>query len=273
MKDKPMTDKNPNRTTAQEDWVTFYSSRTEVSATWQAPDEADFRNLPHASLMNLLARYCGGEVIEVGGGDSHLLIDIQKRFQPARTVGLDYLSLACKMLSERASHAGAPIEIVCADMFEPPSELLGAFDMVMSHGVVEHFTDLDGVIAAIADFAKPGGAVFTLIPNVKGSIYQGLMKRWSQKVYDAHVPYDATDLAIAHEKAGLKIESCAYFLSSNFGMLSWCFADRPKRGLAYRGYVWLTRLSKLGWWFERRFFPLPATRWCAPYIVCFARKV
>lgn len=268
-----MTDKLSNRTTAQEDWATYYGSRTEGAATWQATDEADFRNLPHTSLMNLLARYLRGKVIEVGAGDSHLLIDVQKRFQPARAVGLDYLPQACELLRERARHAGSPIEIACADLYAPPSELLGTFDLVMSYGVVEHFTDLDGVIAAIARFAKPEGAVFTLIPNVKGSIYQGLMKRWNRKVYDAHVPYDATDLALAHEKAGLKIESCDYFLSSNFGMLSWCFADRPKRGLTYRGYVWLTRLSKLGWWFERRFFRLPATRWCAPYIVCVARKV
>ena len=64
-----MTDKQTNRTTAQEDWATYYGSRTEGDATWQATDEADFRNLPHKLLMNFLSKYLHGEVIEVGAGD------------------------------------------------------------------------------------------------------------------------------------------------------------------------------------------------------------
>lgn len=267
-----MTDKTPNRTTSQGDWSVYYGSRTEEPDSWQAVDEADFRNYPHASLMRLLAQYLRGSIIEVGAGDSHLLIDVQKRFRTERVVGLDYLPQACDLLRARARQAGACIEVTCADLYAPPTSLVGAFDLVMSYGVVEHFTDLDGVVEAISRFAKPGGIVFTLVPNVKGSVYQALMKRWSQKVYDAHVPYDVADLATAHEKAGLRIEDCRYFLSLNFGMLSWCFADRPKRGFAYRLYVWLTRLSKVSWWFEQRFFPLPATRWFAPYIVCVARR-
>lgn len=223
--------------------------------------------------MNLLSRYLKEDLIEVGAGGSDLLIDAQKRFGQARVVGLDYLPEACDLLRQRAKEAGAHIEVACADLYAPPPELIGAFDVVMSYGVVEHFTDLDGIIAAISRFAKPGGTVFTLIPNVKGSVYQALMKRWNPKVYDAHVPYDTIDLAAAHKKAGLRAEMCEYFLSSHFGILSWCFADRPKSGLDYRLYVWLTRLSKLSWWLERRFFPLPATRRWAPYIVCVAHKI
>lgn len=273
MKNKQKSDKQI-RTTAQEDWAEYYGSRIKEGAAGQAVDETDFRNYPHASLMNFLADICGGggEVIEVGAGDSHLLIDVQKKFHPARVVGLDYLPQACDLLRERAKHADANIEVACADLYAPPLELVSAFDVVMSYGVVEHFTDLDGVIAAISCFAKPGGTVFTLIPNVKGSVYQPLMRIWNRKVYDAHVPYDVADLAAAHEKAGLRIETCRYFLSSNFGMLSWCFADRPKHGMTYRLYVWLTRLSKIVWWFEYRFFRLPATRRWAPFIVCVAHR-
>jgi hypothetical protein len=102
------------------------------------------------------------------------------------------------------------------------------------------------VIAAIARFAKPSGVVCTFILNFKGKTYQGLMKRENQKAYDAHVPYDATDLALAHEKAGLKIESCAYFLSSNFGMLSRYLAKLLKHGLTYQGYAWPTRFPRQG---------------------------
>lgn len=267
-----MNSEPQKRTTDPEDWAVYYGSRAQTSSAWEAIDDTDFRNHPHACLMNLLSAYLSGDVLEVGAGDSHLLIDVQKRFQTARVVGLDYLPQACELLRSRAKEAGAHIEVACADLHAPPPDLLGAFDVVMSFGVVEHFTDLGSVIAAISRFAKPGGIVFTLIPNVKGSIYQPLMKRWNSKVYDAHVPYDTNDLASAHERAGLRIEICRYFLSSHFGLLSWCFADRPKAGFDYRLYVWLTRMSKLFWWFERRLFPLPATRSLAPYIVCVAHK-
>lgn len=90
-----MNNKHQDRTTDQEDWAAYYGSRKDEVATWDTVNEADFRNLPYTSLMNYLGRYMqGGNVIEVGAGDSHLLIDLQKRFQPLRAVGLDYLPQA-----------------------------------------------------------------------------------------------------------------------------------------------------------------------------------
>lgn len=268
-----MSEQTSNRTTAKDDWAEYYGSRTRDNVPWKPVDETDFRNHPHASLMSLLSRYLKGSLIEIGAGDSQVLLDIKFKLELDRVVGLDYLQEACDILRDKAKQAGADIESVCADLYAPPAELLGAFDAVISYGVVEHFTNLEEILGAISRFAKTGGIVFTLIPNLKGSVYALLMKKWNKKTYDAHVPYDVDDLAAAHEGAGLRIESCKYFLSSNFGMLSWCFADRPKNGLDYFTYVWLTRLSKLLWWLERRLFRLPETRLFAPYIVCVARKI
>jgi 2-polyprenyl-3-methyl-5-hydroxy-6-metoxy-1,4-benzoquinol methylase len=268
-----MSEKTPDRTTVKDDWAEYYVSRTRNHDAWKAIDESDFRNYPHACLMSLLSRHLQGDIIEIGAGDSQILLEIRSKFEVNRVVGLDYLQEACEMLRDKAKQAGANIEAVCADLYAPPADLLGTFDAVISYGVVEHFTNLEEVVAAISCFAKPGGIVFTLIPNLKGSVYKLLMKKWNKKVYDAHVLYDVDDLAAAHERAGLRIENCRYFLSSNFSMLSWCFADRPKRGLDYFVYVWLTRLSKLIWWFESRLFRLPGTRVFAPYIVCLARKI
>lgn len=267
-----MEDKFTHRTTNQEDWAVYYGARTKEEVTWQQKDDSDFRNRPHLILVNSLKKFVRGDIIEVGAGDSDFLIDLYSRYRPNRAVGLDYLPEACELLRHRAGVAGADIETACADLYLPPSELVNQFDLAMSFGVVEHFTDLSDVVNAISQFAKPSGVVFTMIPNVKGSVYQWLMRRWNRKVYEAHVPYDDQDLMQAHRDAGLKIEVCEYVVSSNFGMLSWCFADQPKAGLQYRIYVWLTRLSKFGWWFEKRFFPLPSTRWFASYIICIARK-
>ncbi|MER3403283.1 MAG: hypothetical protein C4337_08375 [Armatimonadota bacterium] len=268
------TENRAARTTEQEHWVEYYGSRTRDDNGYTDIDESDFRNWPYASLMSYLSRYMTGDaVIEIGAGDSQLLIDVKKRFNPKRVVGLDYLPQACDLLRLRAEKAGVSVEVVCADMYTPPDSLVGNFDMVMSYGVVEHFTDLPDVIAAISRFAKPGGIVFTLIPNLKGSIYQKLMRSWNKKVYDAHVPYDPKDLDNAHRSAGLQVIECRYFMSSNFGMLSWCFSNKPKSGWQYQLYVQLTRLSKMIWFFEKRFFAWPSTKLFSPYIVCVAKKI
>lgn len=90
-----MTDKATSRTTVHEDWNEYYGARDQQTSAWRAVDESDFRNHPHTSLLKFLAQYFeGGGVIEIGAGDSNLLIDVEKRFHPARVVGLDYLPRA-----------------------------------------------------------------------------------------------------------------------------------------------------------------------------------
>jgi 2-polyprenyl-3-methyl-5-hydroxy-6-metoxy-1,4-benzoquinol methylase len=261
------------RKTTIDDWCVYYGSRTKSEGSVQRPADKDFRNLPHFELLNTIGSYFRmGDLIEVGAGDSALLVDVALRYKPTRSVGLDYLVDACRRLKNRAQQANAEIEVICSDLFDPGNELVGTFDLVMSHGVVEHFTDLSGVIEAISLFAKPKGIVFTLIPNIKGSVYKYLMKKWDRKIYNAHVPYDVKDLMVAHQQAGLRVLECRYFMSSNFGMLSWCFVNRNKSGLTYWSYVQLTRVSKFLWWWENRFGLLPATRMFAPYIICVAQK-
>ena len=41
---------------------------------------------------------------------------------------------------------GVNTQIVCSDFFHAPPEMLGAYDVVASFGVVEHFTDTETVI-------------------------------------------------------------------------------------------------------------------------------
>ncbi|HVZ17381.1 MAG TPA: class I SAM-dependent methyltransferase, partial [Terriglobales bacterium] len=177
----------PSTSVAAKEWASYYEARGEP-ADFHEIDLGDFRHLDHRIVIEKIREYFnGGSVLEVGAGDSDRLIDVCKRFGPKKCCGLDFIQAGCEKLKIKAARAGANVEVVCADMFDPPEGLLGQFDFVMSFGVVEHFHDLTGVVRAIGSFAKRGGIVFTLIPNNKNTIYGRLMHRWNRQVYDAHV--------------------------------------------------------------------------------------
>lgn len=267
-----MSDKGKqDRASSVDDWEGYYGSRGEVNYSGVV-DINDFRHYPHRLLIETIERFIGGKesVIEIGAGDSEILIDIARRFNPKKVYGLDYLETACTRLSEKSRQAGVNVQTVCADMFSPPKDMVNSFDFVMSYGVVEHFHDLAEVLRAIGNFVTDDGLVFTLIPNNKKTIYGWLMKKWNIDVYNAHVLYDLDDLKQAHKKAGLDVVWADYLVSSNFGMLSWCFKD-TQEGLNFWIYKQLTRASKLFWFFESKLGAIKPTKYFAPYIVCVSR--
>jgi SAM-dependent methyltransferase len=152
-------------------------------------------------------------------------------------------------------------------MFSPPEAMRGQFDFVMSFGVVEHFHDLPGVLRAIGTFAKPGGIVFTLIPNNKNTIYGRLMYRWNRQVYDAHVLYDAAEVEKAHKDAGMTVlwngHPCHRAAAC-------CPGLGPRARLYILDYKQLTRVSKVFWFIESK-SACSGQRGISRLIVCVSR--
>lgn len=261
------------RASTIDDWQEYYHSRGDSNYSGSV-DISDFRNLSYKILIDLIGKYIDGKesIIEVGAGDSDLLIDICQRFEPKEIYGLDYLESACERLSSKAEQAGVNMQVVCEDMFSPPHKLINRFDFVASYGVVEHFLDLTAAIRAIKQFMSDDGLMLTLIPNNKKTIYGWLMRHWNIDVYNTHVMYDIDDLKESHRQAGLEIVWCDYLVSSNFGMLSWCFKNR-KSGINYWLYKQLTRISKLIWLIESKVGLLKPLRLLSPYIVCISRPM
>ena len=260
-----------DRTTTEKDWENYYQSRDNLKKYIQINID-DFRNLPHKKITQKFKEYYKhGSIIELGAGDSDMLIDLCKRFNIIECYGLDYVESACDRLNEKSLNAGVKIKTVNEDMFQPQQELIEKFDFSMSYGVVEHFKDLSGVIKAIKNFVKPNGIVFTLIPNNKNTIYGYLMRKWNVDVYNNHVMYDEKDLKVAHELNDLEILWSGHIASSNFGMLSWCFVNR-KKGISYWIYKQLTRVSKAIWYVENKFNLDLSSTWFSPYIICVAKR-
>jgi 2-polyprenyl-3-methyl-5-hydroxy-6-metoxy-1,4-benzoquinol methylase len=185
--------------------------------------------------------------------------------------GMDYSAAGCRMARAILAREHVSGEVVCADLFRPPERFLGRFDAVVSFGLVEHFKDTRQVVQALANLLRPGGVLFTHIPNMNGSI-GWLQRRLNRKVYEVHVPLTPEDLQMAHEASGLQVVSCGYFLSNNFGVVN--LGEEELSSLRWRTkrllLTWLTRLTKLIWLAEHRVGELPMTKLFSPTINCVA---
>lgn len=185
--------------------------------------------------------------------------------------GLDYSEDGCRQEELLLSKAGVHGTVIHADLFQPPSDMRGAFDYVISFGVVEHFTDPSTCIRAMAAYLKPGGTMMTLIPNMNG--LTGMAQRLLDKdVFDIHVPIDDKELALLHEKSDLDVKSSEYFLSTNFYVVNIANRRRGLKKLVRIVYGVLGRISMLTWWLERKIGSLPRRKLGSPYVICVAEK-
>lgn len=212
-------------------------------------------------------------LLEIGCGKSAWLPYFAKEFG-FRVSGLDYSPVGCEMAQAVSRASAVDAAIVCADCFTPPDSMRGAFDVVASFGVVEHFDDTAAALRAMSVFVKPGGLLVTTIPNMVGAI-GAIQKIVNRPVYDIHQLIDPAILAQAHAAAGLEVMECGYFVSTSFGVNNLAgLSTTTLAGFAKKVFLAiLARGSMLVWRIERVTGKLPPSRLASPYIRCTARKV
>lgn len=211
-------------------------------------------------------------LVEVGCARSAVLPLFAKRLG-FQITGIDYSPNGCEQTNLMLEREKVQGKVYCCDIFSIPDDLVGRFDVVVSFGLIEHFSDTAAIVTALARLLKPGGMIFTNIPNLKGAI--GFMQsKLDRAVYDIHVPLTDNDVRRAHEEAGLKVTHCDYFLATNFGILN---LNAIRQGSLE---WWLkkmitsisVRLSMGVWWLESKVGNLPKSRAFSPYINCLAVK-
>lgn len=238
------------------------------------PFRSGLKNYPFRSFHRYFAEVFGSDsrpgqrLIEIGCAQSVFLPYFAGYFN-FLVSGLDQSELGCERARQLLQREQAPGEIYCGNLFAPPAALIGAFEVAVSFGVVEHFDDASKPIGAIAQFLKPDGRMITLIPNLTGLLgrYQRLLDR---TLYQAHVPMDAEALAESHRHAGLTVESCGYLMPVGLEVLnveSW--RNRLARKLVSRTH---TALSRLLWLADEHGLSVTPNRWTSPYVVCVARR-
>jgi len=149
-------------------------------------------------------------LLEIGCAKSAWLPYFAKEFGFSVS-GLDYSPIGCEMARKVLQANEIVAEVVCADLFSPPDNMLGVFDVVVSLGVVEHFEDTASCLKAVSSFLKPGGMLITSIPNMVGWI-GSIQKAVNRPIYDIHQLIDPAMLKEAHELAGFDVLECKYFV-------------------------------------------------------------
>jgi SAM-dependent methyltransferase len=258
-----------NELTDRQYWEDYYRAG---AGSVELPNLDDFRELPTRRIVDKLRSVCSaGSVIEIGAGNSSFLLHLSRSSKSDMTFwGLDYSESGCSALKDRARVNSVEVEVINSDMLSPPPGLKGKFQFLYSVGVVEHFEDPALVLASLGELLAPGGKIVTIIPNMRGII--GFLSRWwDPKVYALHNPHDLFALRKAHVDAGYDVEEQGYICSTNFGVLSSCVGLHAPF-LIRKSYIFLTRLSKVLWFFECRLGDLFKSRLISPYLFIVARK-
>lgn len=253
--------------TKREYWESGYAAQSDL-----VPLQIEgFRNLGSRRLIEKIESLGVSDlrVLEVGAGNSSVLTHLARKYEgKAEFCGLDYSESGCALLARRAKLEGARVRVLRQDVLEPTPDLLGQFDLVYSVGVVEHFSSLCTVLLAIRRFLSGNGRMLTVIPNMAG-ILGTLTRRYNQAIYELHVPHDLESFLRGHGEAGLEVIGSGYLGSTNFGILSSCFSRPSDRG--WTTYLWLSRLTKLLWFFEAGLGELPHSAALSPYLFAVSR--
>lgn len=147
-------------------------------------------------------------VLEVGSGACEWLIHFEDRYQ-ARTFGLDYSAVGCRVGAENLRLAGQTPRIVRGDIGALPLQER-AFDLVFSAGVIEHFETYADLVGDLARLVRPGGQLLTTVPNFAGWV--GVARRWQEpESRDIHLRLRERDLRAAYESAGLAEVEVGHF--------------------------------------------------------------
>ena len=133
------------------------------------------RNYEDFLLWNvILPRYLpqrqGSNVVEIGSAPGHRLVRLKERFG-LTPYGIDYSPVGVELNRDVfADHGIDPSNVIEADFVasELPERYREAFDVVLSGGFIEHFTDVGAIVQKHLGLLKPGGCLVVQIPNLRG---------------------------------------------------------------------------------------------------------
>ena len=137
------------------------------------------------------------DLIEIGCHPGQYLWYFHRYFH-YHVHGIEYVEGYCAETIANLEVSGISATIVCDDLFEY-AESGSAFDLVVSFGFVEHFTDIQTVVDAHWKLVKPGGRMIISVPNHAG-LYGWLLRVIDRKLYERHNRMNLAQLKAATER-------------------------------------------------------------------------
>jgi SAM-dependent methyltransferase len=167
-----------NNLTDRSFWQSFWESRKNL--IFKLKSNYVFGDL----LGDIIAQNNIKNAVELGGFPGYYSIYL-KKYQKIDTTLFDYFvhyGLVRELLEVNGLKDG-DINIIEADLFNYKPDKL--YDMVLSFGLIEHFSDTASIIETHLQFLKPGGVLFITLPNFTG-INGWVQRKFDQENYDKH---------------------------------------------------------------------------------------
>ena len=159
-------------------WKSFWESRKNL-IFYIKPDYV-FGDI----LAGLIKEKGIKNAIELGGFPGYYSVYL-KKYQNLSTTLFDYYiheGLIKELLAKNGLKDG-DIKIIESDLFNyTPEE---KYDMVLSFGLIEHFSDTTSIIKTHLQFLKPGGTLFITLPNFTG-VNGWVQENFDKENYDKH---------------------------------------------------------------------------------------
>lgn len=179
-------------------WKSFWESRKNL-ILYLKPDYV-FGDI----LAGLIKEKGIKNAIELGGFPGYYSVYL-KKYQNLSTTLFDYYiheGLIKELLAKNGLKDG-DINIIESDLFNYTPEQ--KYDMVLSFGLIEHFSDTASIIKTHLQFLKPGGTLFITLPNFTG-VNGWVQKTFDKENYDKHYIdcMNPTFLAETVKQLGLK---------------------------------------------------------------------
>lgn len=149
-----------------------------------------------------------GDALEIGCVPGNFLVYLSKEYGYTAS-GIDYSDHLDYTRANLKFNGIEAKNLIHADFFMyQPRQL---YDLVFSSGFVEHFEDHELVVRRHAEFARPGGLVVIMVPNLRG-VHRLLCGTFQPKVLAVHrfTLMKKPALRATLESCGLEVLFCDY---------------------------------------------------------------
>lgn len=205
-----------DRLSDKEMWQGLYSEQKD-GRFWPFPDKRCSAFELDRVYQKYLPRGKDITILEMGCGGSKWLPYFSKVFG-YKIYGVDYTQEGCRSALLNLQKVGGTGDIFCKDFAELGEHFKGRYDLVISLGVVEHFSKPNEIIGMFSDCLRGGGVIITFVPNLSG-IMGTLLKRLDWKLYDTHNIFRLPELVEYHKMCGLELVHASYLEFADFSCL------------------------------------------------------
>jgi 2-polyprenyl-3-methyl-5-hydroxy-6-metoxy-1,4-benzoquinol methylase len=136
------------------------------------------------------------------------------------------------------------------DIRQPDKELINKYNLVFSHGLIEHFDDCASMLQEHFKFAQDQGLILITVPNYSHPLIKKLLGFFSKKTIETH-NLSIMNLKSLHDAAESPEIEVLEVGSYGGPLIPHCNPDSGLKGILYRFFarVWnlsFSLLSKLG---------------------------